>query len=122
MKDFKKLEVWQKAFGLTLRIYETTSKFPKEELFGLTSQVRRASSSINANIAEGCGREGNADFARFLQMAMGSAVELENHLLLAHKLQILTDKDFQNLDNQLTSVKKMLISLIKKVRADILAE
>jgi four helix bundle protein len=70
MQDFKNLKVWQKSHELTLEIYKVTASFPKEELFGLTSQIRRASSSISANIAEGCGRQSDADFARFLQIAI----------------------------------------------------
>jgi four helix bundle protein len=79
MKDFRTLTVWQKAHQLTLAVYKATRGFPKEEMYGLTSQVRRASSSIPANIAEGCGRDGDAELARFFQIAMGSASELEYH-------------------------------------------
>ena len=84
MKDFRQLKVWDKSHELALSIYRATKDFPKEELYGLTSQIRRASMSIPTNIAEGCGRNTDADFARFLQMAMGSASETEYHLLLAH--------------------------------------
>jgi four helix bundle protein len=83
MEDFKDLMVWSKAHQLTLCIYQRTQRFPKEEMFGLTSQVRRASASIGASIAEGCGRRSDAEFRRFLQIARGSASELEYHLLLA---------------------------------------
>jgi len=83
MRDFREIRVWEKAHALTLEIYKATSKFPKEETYGLTSQLRRASSSIPANIAEGFGRGGNAEQARFLQIGMGSACELEYHILLA---------------------------------------
>ena len=82
MKDFRDLKVWHKSHSLALKIYKATSKFPRSELYGLTSQIRRASTSISANIAEGCGRKGNLEFARFLQISMGSASELENLLLL----------------------------------------
>ena len=85
MKDFRKQKVWGKAHDLALKVYRVTEAFPKTELFGLTSQIRRAGVSIPANIAEGCGRDTDADFARFLQIAMGSASELEYHLLLAHE-------------------------------------
>jgi four helix bundle protein len=81
MKDFRDLKVWGKAHELALSCYSATSPFPKQEMFGLTSQIRRASSSIPANIAEGCGRRGNGELHRFLQIAMGSASELEYHLL-----------------------------------------
>ena len=86
MKDFRTLTVWQEAHQLTLSIYRVTKNFPKDELYGLTSQMRRCSASIAANIAEGCGRRGNAEFARFLQIASGSASELDYHLLLARDL------------------------------------
>jgi four helix bundle protein len=81
MSDFKKLSVWQKSHLLTMDVYKATADFPKDEQYGLTSQIRRACSSIPANIAEGCGREGDVEFGRFLQIAMGSAYELEYHIL-----------------------------------------
>lgn len=83
MQDFRNLKVWGKAHTVTLHVYRRTSTFPKHEMFGLTSQMRRAAASIGANIAEGCGREGNAELCRFMQIGMGSASELEYHLLLA---------------------------------------
>ena len=83
MKDFRELKVWRKAHELTLAVYQITASFPREELYGLTAQLRRAGSSIAANLAEGCGRNGDAELARFCSMAMGSASELEYHLLLA---------------------------------------
>ena len=91
MQNFKSLKVWEKSHELTLAVYKATTNFPKDELYGLTSQIRRASASIPANIAEGCGRTGKAELARFLQVAMGSASELEYHLLLAHDLGLLRD-------------------------------
>jgi four helix bundle protein len=83
MQDFRKLKVWEKSHNLTLEIYKSTESFPGSEIYGLTSQTRRSCSSIPANISEGCGRKSAAEFARFLQIAMGSASELEYHLLLA---------------------------------------
>ena len=118
MKDFRGLEVWHKAHKLTLASYEVTKKFPKEEMFGLTSQVRRCSASIGANIAEGCGRRGNGDFHRFLQTAMGSAAELEYHFVLARDLRYVTHEDFELLNEQVVRVKKMLASLVRKVDSD----
>jgi four helix bundle protein len=85
MKDFHALKVWQKAHQLTLAVYQVTATFPREELYGLTSQLRRSCSSIPANLAEGCGRNGDAEFARFSCIAMGSASELEYHLLLGRR-------------------------------------
>ena len=86
MRDFRSLKVWQKAHELTLRVYTATRIFPKDELYGLTSQVRRSAASITTNVAEGCGRSGEAELARFLNIAMGSASELEYQLLLARIL------------------------------------
>ena len=118
MKAFKQLTVWQKSHELVLEIYRVTTKFPKEELYGLTSQIRRCSSSIPANIAEGCGRAGDAELARFLQIAMGSASELEYHLLLAYDLQILSEVDHKRLTRQVIEVKRMLTSFIQKLKAE----
>ncbi len=118
MKDFKKQKVWQKSHKLTLEIYRVTADFPKDELYGLTSQLRRCSASIPANIAEGCGRNTDADFSRFLQIAMGSAAELEYHLLLSHDLGILNDPDYESLSSNTTEIKQMLTSFIKKLKAD----
>ena len=89
MKDFRKLEVWEKAHALTLSVYHAADPFPREELYGLTSQIRRAAVSIPTNIAEGCGRGSEAELARFLQIAMGSASEVEYELLLARDLGFL---------------------------------
>jgi four helix bundle protein len=117
MKDFRKLNVWQKSHSLTVKIYNATKTFPAPELYGLTSQIRRACSSIPANIAEGCGRSGDAEFNRFVQIAVGSASELEYHLLLAKDLKYLNEDDYTKLNIEITEVKRMLISLIKKLRA-----
>lgn len=118
MQDFRKLRVWEKSHHLALVIYRTTVTFPKEELYGLTSQARRAATSIPANIAEGCGRGGKADLARFLQIAMGSASELEYHLLLARDLDLLSSADYKRLTGGVIEVKQMLAALIKKLKTD----
>jgi four helix bundle protein len=118
MKDFKKLKVWQKAHDLTLRIYKITRIFPKEELYGLTSQIRRSASSIPTNIAEGCGRNGDADFARFLQIAMGSASELEYQIMLAHDLDLIESHIYNELADDISEIKQMLTSFIKKLKAE----
>ncbi len=117
MQNFKSLKVWQKSHELTLAIYKATANFPKDELYGLTSQIRRACASVPANIAEGCGRTGKAELARFLQVAMGSASELEYHLLLAHDLGLLRDGEYKLLENQAVELKRMLSSFISKLRA-----
>jgi four helix bundle protein len=118
MKDFRDLQVWVKAHALTLGIYRATAGFPKEELYGLTSQMRRCSASIPANIAEGCGRRGNGEFHRFLQISTGSASELEYHILLACDLGLLTQDDYASLTAEVQEVKKMLAGLIKRVVAE----
>ena len=115
MQDFKQLKVWEKSHRLVLSIYKATAKFPRDELYGLTSQMRRASASISANIAEGCGRSGGADFARFLHIAMSSASELEYHLLLAWDLRLLSGSAYAQLAGDVTEVKRMLTSLIQKL-------
>jgi four helix bundle protein len=115
MKDFRDLKVWGKAHDLALDCYTLTANFPKQEIFGIVSQIRRAGSSIGANIAEGCGRGGNGEFQRFLQMAMGSASELENHLLLARDLHFLDQENHSKIELRVIEVKKMLASLIRKV-------
>jgi four helix bundle protein len=118
MQDFRNLRVWQKAHHLTLDIYKSSATFPREELYGLTSQMRRASVSIGANIAEGCCRKGDCELGRFLQISMGSASELEYELLLAHDLTILKAPDYDRLAKEVTEVKRMLSSLIHRLRAE----
>jgi four helix bundle protein len=118
MKDFRNLKIWQAAHLLTLSVYRMTRSFPREELFGLTSQMRRCSVSIGANIAEGAGKRGNSEFQRFLQIAAGSASELDYHLLLAHELELLSDAAYQNAANDLVRLRKMLTSLLQKIEHD----
>ena len=118
MRDFKRLQVWEKSHDLTLRVYELTSQFPREEVYGLTSQIRRACASIPTNIAEGCGRESSADFARFLQIAMGSASETEYLILLARDLKYINTSQYLELTDAIVRVKKMLTSLLRSIRAD----
>jgi four helix bundle protein len=118
MQHFKNLKVWERSHSLTLDVYRLTRAFPKEELYGLTSQRRRSAASIGANIAEGSCRGGDADFARFIQIATGSASELEYHALLAHDLELLQGADYRRLSTQTQEVKRMLTSLLHKLRAD----
>jgi len=117
MKDFRKLSVWQKSHELVLDVYRATALFPGTEIYGLTSQIRRAGISIPANVAEGCGRGGDPEFGRFLQISMGSASELEYHFLLARELGYLTVEDYSSLDGQVRAIKQMLTSLIQKVKS-----
>ena len=118
MKDFRQLKVWEKSHQLALTVYKVTAKFPKEELYGLTSQIRRSSMSIPTNIAEGCGKFTDADFARYLQIAMGSASETEYQLLLSHDLGFLSKTQYDQLNTDVTEIKRMLASLLKTIRAD----
>ncbi len=118
MKDFRDLAVWKRAHELTLALYRVTKNFPKEEMYGLTSQIRQASSSIGANIAEGCGKRTDADFGRYLQNAFGSANELEYLLLLSFDLQFLKKTEFEDLTSQTIEVKKMLAAFLRKLNAD----
>jgi len=117
MKNFRNLQVWHKAHQLTLELYDITKSFPEAEKYGLTSQIRRAVSSIPANIAEGCGRYGDAELGRYLQIAMGSASELEYHLLLANDLKMIETDTYEGFTEQLGEIKKMLASFIKKIKA-----
>ena len=118
MRDFHQLSVWQKSHQFTLDVYVLTHAYPKEELFGLTSQIRRSSSSIATNIAEGCGRGSDADFGRFLQMAMGSASESEYQILLSFDLNYIDENQFKQMNAKVTEIKRMLSSLISKTKAD----
>ena len=117
MQDFTNLKVWRRSHSLTLAVYRDTRVFPKDEQYALTSQIRRAAVSVPANVAEGCGTDGNADFARFLQMSMRSASELQYHLLLARDLGYLDASVQTALDDLIQEVKRMLASLIGKVRS-----
>ena len=118
MQDFRNLKVWEKAHSLTLDVYATSREFPREEMYGLTSQVRRAAASIGANIAEGCCRKGDAELGRFLQIAMGSASEVEYHCLLARDLEFLQPAQYERLTTEVIEIKRMLASLISKLRTD----
>jgi four helix bundle protein len=118
MKDFRKLLVWEKAHKLALDIYGTTSLFPREELYGLTSQIRRACVSIPANIAEGCGRDSEGELLRFMRIAMGSSSELEYELILAHDLGYVPDEKFNKIQGDLVQVRKMLNAFIQKLKAN----
>lgn len=118
MKAFQGLSVWQKSHDLTLLVYAATRAFPKEELFGLTSQIRLSCASVAANIAEGCGRGSDSELRRFMQIAMGSASELEYHFLLAKDLNLLHSKTHDDLNNRVCGFKKMLTPFIKKLTAE----
>ena len=118
MKDYHQLEVWQRSHQLTLAVYAATKHFPNEELFGLTSQLRRACSSIPANLAEGCGRDSAAELKRYIDIAHGSASETEYHLLLAFELHYFTAAVHQPLADEISQIKRVLGALSRKLRAD----
>ena len=115
VRDFKELKVWERSHRLVLHVYNATGRFPREETYGLTAQLRRCSASIPANIAEGCGRSGEAELRRFMLISMGSASELEYHLLLAHDLGYLDNREYQQLYRETQDVKRMLSTLITKL-------
>ena len=117
MQDYKSLKVWEKAHSFTVKVYEITKAFPKEELYSLTNQLRRAASSIPANIAEGCGKNSKQELAHFLNIALGSSNESEYYLILSKDLTYLEVTNYNILYNLINEVKGMLISLLGKVRA-----
>ena len=117
MKDFREILVWQRSHALTLEIYRATSRFPKEEMFGLTSQMRRAASSIPANISEGCGRDGDAELKRFMNISLGSACELDYFLMLAGDLGYISREEVTKLSAETLEVRRMLGGFIQKLKA-----
>ena len=117
MRDFRELKVWRKAHELTLEVYRMTKNFPADERFELRSQIRRCSASIGANIAEGCGRRGNGELHRFLQIACGSGSELEYHLLLSKDLGYLQQTAYEQLNLKTVELRRMLNVLIQRVDA-----
>ena len=118
MQNFRNLAVWKKAHDLVLATYAATNGFPREELYGLRLQLRTSATSIGMNIAEGCGRSGDKDFARFLHFSMGSANELEYQILLARDLRFISIRVHSELECRTTEIKKMLASLLRKLRAE----
>jgi four helix bundle protein len=115
MRPHHKLEAWNQAVELVTEIYRRTDSFPKEERYGLTSQIRRAAVSIPANIAEGAARFSRKEFARFLSNAQGSASELETELLIAHRLGYLDETNFSQLSSQLERIGRLITGLSKHV-------
>lgn len=116
MSNFKKLLIWQKSMSLITKIYISTNNFPKEEVFGLTSQIRRSSISIPSNIAEGFGRESNKDFLRFLNISIGSLFEMQTQLEIAKNIAYLNEDEFNNLYEDSREAERMLVSFINKLK------
>jgi len=117
-RDFKKLDIWKKSYALSLRVYSITSSFPDSERFGMINQLRRAVSSVPANIAEGCGRGTDSDFLRFLYNSFGSLKECETFLMLAKDLGYISSDKFEEISNEAGSVGKMLNVFIDKIKYD----
>ena len=118
MQSFRNLRVWEKTHQLTLDVYAVSKSFPREETYGLTSQMRRSATSIGCNIAEGCCRKGDLELRRFLLIALGSASELEYQALLARDLDFLKSAEHTKLENKIVEVKRMLAALVQKLKAD----
>jgi four helix bundle protein len=116
MGDFKKLEVWQVAHEVTCQVYRETAGFPKTETYPLTAQLRWSAASIPANIAEGCGRRGDTEFSRFIRISLGSATELEYHLLLSHDIGLLAPLTYKSLSAQVLRMQAMLAGLNRTLR------
>ncbi len=116
MSHFRTLLIWQKSMTLVITVYQTTKSFPKEELFGLTSQLRRCSISIPSNIAEGSGRESDKEYVRFLNISIGSLFELQTQLEIAKNIDYLTQEQFNKQYEDTRELERMLISFIKKVK------
>jgi four helix bundle protein len=116
MSNFRNLLVWQKSMSLTTKIYNSTKQFPKEEIFGLTSQIRRSSISIPSNIAEGFGRDSNKEYLRFLNISIGSLFEMQTQLEIAKNIQYLNEEEFNNLYENSREIERMLVSFISKIK------
>ena len=117
MRDFRKYDIWRNAVGFATDVYKLTSTFPKFEVYGLCDQMQRASVSISSNIAEGCSRESEKDFAHFLEMAIGSAFEVESQLLIAKNLGYINDTQYQDMVNKLSPNERQIHALINKLRS-----
>lgn len=116
MQDYRELKVWKKAHELTLAVYQATEHFPKHEIYSLTNQIRRCASSIPSNIAEGSVQDSDPQYRRYLQIALGSAAELDYQILLAHELEYIDHTTFARMKDEIDQVKKMLSSFIRKLK------
>ena len=116
VRTHKDLDVWNKSVELVTEVYEITKNFPKDEMFGLTSQIRRSAVSIPSNIAEGSARKGNKEFAQFLYISLGSAAELETQFIIANNLKYMSSNEYESIIDDLSDIRKMLSGLIKYVR------
>lgn len=119
MRDYKKYEIWKLGHQLALDVYKITENFPKQEIFGLTSQIRRAVTSINFNIVEGCGRGSDEDFKRMLTISSGSAFEVEYALMLSKDLGFLSESNYLELAPKAEELKMKISKFILKIQEDI---
>ncbi|SRR5260221_7441420 len=120
MRDFRELDFWERSYKFALKIYEVTKIFSKEEIFGLTSQLRRSVYSIPTNIAEGCGKESKKELFRYLQISLASLSETENHLMFSRDLHYINEKEYDILNDELQQIKKMISSYTAKIKQDLL--
>lgn len=116
MRDFKKYDIWKLSHALTLKIYNITKSYPKEEIYGIISQIRRASSSIPTNISEGCGRDSDLEFNRFLTIALGSASEVEYLIILSKDLNFIDENSFICITEEINVIKRKIYSLKQKLK------
>lgn len=119
IKSHRDLIAWQKSMDLVILVYKATESFPRHELYGLTSQIRRAASSIPANIAEGQGRRSKTEFRQFLGNARGSLLELDTHLELSRRLNYLTEAQYNRINDQFTEVSRILNGLLRSLTSDL---
>jgi four helix bundle protein len=115
MHDYNKLKIWENSIDLVVEIYELTKAFPKEEIYGLSSQMRRSAVSIPSNIAEGCGRNSNKEFLNFLSFSSGSTAELDTQLIIASRLSFLTNEKYNVLKEKLNTIQRMNFKLREKI-------
>ncbi|CAI2769306.1 four helix bundle protein [Flavobacterium collinsii] len=117
MNTFRDLLIWQKSMNLVTEIYQITNSFPKEEIYGLSSQIRRSSVSIPSNIAEGYGRDGNNDYLKFLNIAMSSLFEMQTQLEISFNLKYLSENRFNKINGESREIERMLSAFIRKIKA-----
>jgi len=115
MHNFKELNIWKRSVDLAVKVYQLVQDFPKEEKFGLTSQITRCAVSIGSNIAEGAGRNTDKDFNNFLGIALGSSFELETQLIIATKIGIIDDEKFKSISSEILQVQKMINGFKRKL-------
>ena len=115
MHDYKKLKIWENSIDLVVDIYDFTKSFPKEEIYGLTSQIRRSAVSIPSNITEGCGRNSNKEMLNFLSYSNGSSAELDTQLIIANRLSFLSNENYEKIQDKLNHIQKMNYKLRDKI-------